>query len=67
MKKSILIINALGPCLVVSTFLPMLIRDKARVINISSESVRLPALFQPYQITKIALEAIRPPSGRKWS
>jgi NAD(P)-dependent dehydrogenase (short-subunit alcohol dehydrogenase family) len=57
LTKHIFDINTFGPCLVVRTFLPLLTRDKARVINISSESVRLPALFQPYQITKIALEA----------
>jgi NAD(P)-dependent dehydrogenase (short-subunit alcohol dehydrogenase family) len=57
LTKHIFDINTFGPSLVVRTFLPLLLRDRGRVINISSESVRLPGLFQPYQITKIALEA----------
>lgn len=49
--------NTLGAFRMVRTFLPDLIKNKGRVVQISSESVRIPGLFQPYQVTKIALEA----------
>jgi NAD(P)-dependent dehydrogenase (short-subunit alcohol dehydrogenase family) len=39
-------------------FLPQLRKTKGRVINISSESIRLPAAFHPYAASKIALEAL---------
>jgi NAD(P)-dependent dehydrogenase (short-subunit alcohol dehydrogenase family) len=51
-------INTFGPVNMVRTFLPHLIETKGRVVNISSESVRLPAAFHPYANTKIALEAL---------
>lgn len=49
--------NAYGPILTVSIFLEDLIKNKGRVIQISSVSVKLPTLFQPYPNSKIALEA----------
>jgi NAD(P)-dependent dehydrogenase (short-subunit alcohol dehydrogenase family) len=49
--------NALGAARMIHEFLPELIRNHGRVIQISSESIKLPGLFQPYQVSKIALEA----------
>lgn len=56
--ESIYAINTFGPVNTVRAFLPHLIASKGRVVNISSESVRLPAAFHPYANTKIALEAL---------
>ena len=50
-------VNFLGQQSVLSAFLDQLIRNRGRVITVSSESYRLPALFQPYMISKAALEA----------
>ncbi len=51
-------INTFGAVNMVRTFLPHLIETKGRVVNISSESVRLPAAFHPYAATKSALESL---------
>jgi NAD(P)-dependent dehydrogenase (short-subunit alcohol dehydrogenase family) len=56
--ERIFAINTFGPVNVVRTFLPQLIDSKGRVVNISSESIRLPAAFHPYAASKIALEAL---------
>jgi len=56
--EKIFAINTFGPVNMVRAFLPHLIETKGRVVNISSESVRLPAAFHPYANTKIALEAL---------
>jgi short-subunit dehydrogenase len=53
----ILKVNTYGPILTVSVFLEDLIKNRGRVVQISSDSVRLPTLFQPYPNSKIALEA----------
>lgn len=53
----ILKVNTYGPILTVSVFLDDLIKNRGRVVQISSDSVRLPTLFQPYPNSKIALEA----------
>lgn len=50
-------VNTYGPILTVSVFLNDLARNKGRVIQISSVSVKLPTLFQPYPNSKMALEA----------
>lgn len=50
-------VNTYGPILTVSVFLDDLIKNKGRVIQISSVSVNLPTLFQPYPNSKISLEA----------
>jgi NAD(P)-dependent dehydrogenase (short-subunit alcohol dehydrogenase family) len=50
--------NCLGALRLVRAFLHDLSRSKGRVIQISSESVKIPGLFQPYQVSKIALEAL---------
>lgn len=51
-------VNTYGPVLTVSIFLSDLIQNRGRVIQISSVSVKLPTLFQPYPNSKIALEAL---------
>ena len=51
-------VNTFGAVNCVRTFLPHLVEAKGRVINISSESIRLPAAFHPYANSKIALEAL---------
>jgi len=51
-------INTFGPVNMVRSFLSHLTETKGRVVNISSESVRLPAAFHPYANTKIAMEAL---------
>lgn len=56
--ESMYAINTFGPVNMVRAFLPHLIATKGRVVNISSESIRLPAAFHPYADTKIALEAL---------
>ncbi len=50
-------VNTYGPVLTVSAFLNDLVQNKGRVIQISSDNVRLSGLFQPYASTKIALES----------
>ena len=50
--------NALGSLRMIRAFLPDLVGSGGRVIQVSSESVRFPGLFQPYQISKITLEAL---------
>jgi NAD(P)-dependent dehydrogenase (short-subunit alcohol dehydrogenase family) len=56
--ESMYAINTFGPVNMVRMFLSHLTATKGRVVNISSESIRLPAAFHPYADTKIALEAL---------
>ncbi len=56
--KKIFDVNTFGPVAMIRAFLPLLIETSGRVINISSESVKFPGAFQPYQPSKIALEAL---------
>ncbi len=56
--KTIFNVNTFGPVAMIRAFLPLLIKSKGRVINISSESVKFTGAFQPYQPSKIALEAL---------
>lgn len=51
-------VNTFGPIRVIRQFVPLLLPAKGRIVSISSESVKFPSLFQPYQATKIAMEAI---------
>jgi len=53
----ILKVNLYGQILTVSVFLEDLIATKGRVIQISSDSVRLPIPFHPYPASKISMEA----------
>jgi len=55
--RRVIEVNTLGPATMIREFLPDLLETHGRVIQVSSESVRFPALFQPYQVSKIALEA----------
>jgi short-subunit dehydrogenase len=50
-------VNTYGPVLTVSAFLDDLIENKGRVVQISSDNVRLSGAFQPYASSKIALES----------
>ena len=51
-------LNTLAPFLVIKCFLGDLTKNQGRVIQISSENVKLNGLFQPYPSSKIALEAL---------
>lgn len=53
----VLQVNAMGAVRMIRAFLPDLIKNRGRVVQISSESVKFPGAFQPYQVSKIALEA----------
>lgn len=55
--KKIISVNVFGTAFLVQGLLIPLIRKKGRVIVASSESYKLQALFQPYMISKAALEA----------
>jgi NAD(P)-dependent dehydrogenase (short-subunit alcohol dehydrogenase family) len=55
--RRVMDVNAFGPALVVNAFLGDILANRGRVVMISSESVKFPSLFQPYQVAKIALEA----------
>lgn len=50
-------VNVYGPVLTVSVFLEDLITTRGRVIQVSSDSVRLPIPFYAYPASKIAQEA----------
>lgn len=56
--EKIFAINTFGPVNMVRNFLPHLLESRGRVVQISSESVRLPAAFHPYAASKIAQEAL---------
>ncbi|MCK7460841.1 MAG: SDR family oxidoreductase [Sphingobacterium sp.] len=55
--KEIITVNLLGTAMLVQGFLKPLIRNKGRVIVVSSESYKIQAMFQPYMISKASLEA----------
>jgi NAD(P)-dependent dehydrogenase (short-subunit alcohol dehydrogenase family) len=55
--KNIIDVNLHGTSSMIQGLLRPLIRNKGRVIVVSSESYKLQALFQPYMISKAALEA----------
>lgn len=50
-------VNFFSSVIVTSTFIDDLIASHGRVIMVSSESVRYPMMLQPYQVSKIAVEA----------
>jgi NAD(P)-dependent dehydrogenase (short-subunit alcohol dehydrogenase family) len=58
-------INTFGAFRVIRQFVPLLFPARGRIVSISSESVKFPSLFQPYQATKIALEAIHCTIGQE--
>lgn len=51
-------VNFFGMANTVKYFLPLLIKSKGRLVTISSESYKIPAPFQPYAISKQALEKL---------
>ncbi len=56
--EEIFAVNTFGPVNMVRAFLSHLIKMQGRVVQISSESIRLPALFHPYAASKTAMEAL---------
>lgn len=56
--KSIFEVNTFGAMNVIRTFLGDLITTKGRVVQISSESSKLMGPFQPYNASKLALDAL---------
>lgn len=50
-------VNTYGPVLTVSAFLNDLVENRGRIVQISSDSVRMSGLFQPYASTKVAMES----------
>ncbi|MCB2207437.1 MAG: SDR family NAD(P)-dependent oxidoreductase [Bacteroidetes bacterium] len=56
--KSILDVNFLGLANLTKHFLPLLHKSMGRLIVISSESYKVPAPFQPYAVSKQALESL---------
>ena len=51
-------VNALAPMQMINIFRDDLVANQGRVIQISSENVKLSGLFQPYPSSKIALESL---------
>ena len=55
--RKIMEVNFLSHQYLLSTFIRDLTLAEGRFVVVSSESIKLPVLFQPYMISKIALEA----------
>jgi NAD(P)-dependent dehydrogenase (short-subunit alcohol dehydrogenase family) len=55
--QKIIAVNFFGVAFMVNGFIKPLISSKGHVIVVSSESYKIQALFQPYMISKAALEA----------
>jgi NAD(P)-dependent dehydrogenase (short-subunit alcohol dehydrogenase family) len=56
--KKIFDVNVLGLTNLTKYFLPLLSKSKGRLIVISSESYKVPSPFQPYSVSKQALESV---------
>lgn len=56
--KRIFDVNFFGLSNTIKYFLPMLAKSKGRLVTISSESYKIPAPFQPYAVSKQALEKL---------
>lgn len=56
--KRIFEVNVLGLANSIKYFLPLLAKSKGRLVTISSESYKIPAPFQPYAVSKQALEKL---------
>lgn len=56
--KRIMDVNFLGLANLTKYFLPLLLESNGRLIVISSESYKVPAPFQPYAVSKQALESL---------
>jgi 2,3-dihydro-2,3-dihydroxybenzoate dehydrogenase len=55
--KKMMEVNLMGTAILVQGLLNPLVKNCGRVIVVSSESYKIQAMFQPYMITKSALEA----------
>jgi NAD(P)-dependent dehydrogenase (short-subunit alcohol dehydrogenase family) len=55
--KQIMAVNLFGTASLVNVFLKPLIKSGGRVIVVSSESYKIQTMFQPYMLSKAALEA----------
>ena len=55
--RQVIAVNFLGTASIINLTLKPLINKQGRVIVVSSESYKLQAMFQPYMISKAALEA----------
>jgi NAD(P)-dependent dehydrogenase (short-subunit alcohol dehydrogenase family) len=58
-------INTFGPYRITKEFFPLLLEARGKVINLSSESVKFPTLFQPYPASKIAMEGLMKSVGQE--
>lgn len=56
--KEIFDVNVFGLTNLTKYFLPLLIKSKGRLIVIGSESYKVPSPFQPYAVSKQALEKV---------
>jgi NAD(P)-dependent dehydrogenase (short-subunit alcohol dehydrogenase family) len=56
--KKLFDVNVFGLTNLSKYFLPQLLRNKGRLIVIGSESYKVPSPFQPYAVSKQALESI---------
>jgi NAD(P)-dependent dehydrogenase (short-subunit alcohol dehydrogenase family) len=55
--KKIIDVNLLGAAALVQGFLKAILKKQGRIIVVTSESYKIQAMFQPYMISKAALEA----------
>lgn len=55
--KKIMEVNVIGTASLIQGFMKPLVKSGGRVIVVSSESYKIQAMFQPYMISKAALEA----------
>jgi len=56
--QKIVDVNVFGLANLTKYFLPLLIKSRGRLIVISSESYKVPSPFQPYSVSKQALESV---------
>jgi len=56
--KKIFDVNVFGLANLTKYFLPLLVKSQGRLIVISSESFKVPSPFQPYSVSKQALEKL---------
>ena len=52
-----LAVNLYGVIFVTKAFLPLIIREKGRIVNMSSITARFPCVSAPYVISKFGVEA----------
>lgn len=56
--KKIFDVNVFGLANITKYFLPLLLKSQGRLIVVSSESYKVPSPFQPYAVSKQALEKV---------